>query len=62
MTTKEASVTNARYTNTDVLWSRPKGLLYGNFVGSGGAQKANLFPDLSPTYFVANIHWEGTLL
>jgi hypothetical protein len=61
MTMKEALVTNARYTNTDVIWSRPKGLLYGNFVGSGAAQKANLFPDLSSTYFVFNIDWEGNL-
>lgn len=61
MTIEEARITNGRYINKDVIWSRPKGLLYGNFVGSGSAQKANLYPDLSTTYFVSNIHWEGNL-
>jgi hypothetical protein len=30
-------------------------------VGAGPAEKANLYPDLSATYFVINIHWEGNL-
>ena len=52
-----AIITNRRYTknNQDVVWSRPKGLLYGNMPGSGPDQKANLYPDESATYFVANI-------
>jgi len=55
MTKQEALITNQRYKNEHVLWGRPKGILYGNFVGSGDEQKANLFPDKSATYNVINI-------
>lgn len=55
MTLREARITNDRYKNEDVIWGRPKGLLYGNLVGSGLEQKANLYPDKSSSYFVSNI-------
>nr|QBK85777.1 MAG: hypothetical protein LCMAC101_03720 [Marseillevirus LCMAC101] len=55
MSEQEAWITNERYTNEKVIWSEPKGLLYGDFVGAKPAQKANLFPDKSATYFVINI-------
>lgn len=61
MTDQEAVITNDRYTNEHVIWGRPKGILYGNIVGAGDEQKANLFPDKSATYNVFNIHWEGNL-
>lgn len=51
----EALTTNERYTNENVIWGRPKGLIYGNLVGAGVEQKANLYPDKSATYFVANV-------
>lgn len=55
MTDDEARVTFARYTNEHVVWGRCKGLKYGNMLGAGPEQKANLYPDKSSTYFVANI-------
>ncbi len=55
MTRRCAYITNRRYTNNHVIWGRPKGLLYGNIPGSSSEQKANLYPDKSATYFVANI-------
>jgi hypothetical protein len=55
MTQEEARITNERYQNEDVVWCRPKGLLYGNFAGASPPQQANLYPDKSATYFVANI-------
>jgi hypothetical protein len=55
MSHQEAYITNKRYTNENVIWSAPKGILYGNFVGAKPAQKANLFPDKAATYFVINI-------
>jgi hypothetical protein len=55
MSEQEAYITNERYTNENVIWSEPKGLLYGNLVGAKPAQKANLFPDKASTYFVINI-------
>ncbi len=55
MSEPEAPITNARYTNKKVIWGRPKGLIYGNLVGADAEQKANLYPDKSATYFVANI-------
>lgn len=55
MTNREAQITNARYMNRDVVWGRPKGILYGNIPGAGEEQKANLYPDKSATYNVANI-------
>jgi len=61
MTHQEAIITNDRYKNEYVIWGRPKGLLYGNIVGAGPEQKANLYPDKSATYFDFNIHWEGNL-
>jgi len=62
MSMEEARTTFERYLNKDVLWSRPKCLLCGNFAGAGPAEKANLYPDRSATYFVINIHWEGNLI
>ena len=61
MSIQEARITFERYTNEDVIWSRPKCLLCGNFVGASPAEQPNLFPDRSATYFVFNIHWEGNL-
>ena len=61
MTTQEAWITFERYMNEDVIWSRPKCLLCGNFVGASPAENPNLYPDRSSTYFVFNIHWEGNL-
>lgn len=61
MTHQEALITNNRYKNKYVIWGRPKGLLYGNIVGSGEEQKANLYPDRSATYNVFNIQWKGNL-
>lgn len=55
MTQLEAEVTFNRYKNTDVIWSPPKGILYGNIPGATNAQKANLYPDGASTYFVADI-------
>jgi hypothetical protein len=55
MTEWEARITNDRYANEELIWGRPKGLLYGNLPGAGDEQKANLYPDKSCTYFVANI-------
>jgi hypothetical protein len=55
MSEDEAYITNKRYTNENVIWSEPKGILYGNLVGAKPAQKANLFPDKAATYFVVNI-------
>eukprot|EP00008_Paramoeba_atlantica_P013321 CAMPEP_0201482696 /NCGR_PEP_ID=MMETSP0151_2-20130828/6957_1 /ASSEMBLY_ACC=CAM_ASM_000257 /TAXON_ID=200890 /ORGANISM="Paramoeba atlantica, Strain 621/1 / CCAP 1560/9" /LENGTH=453 /DNA_ID=CAMNT_0047865507 /DNA_START=227 /DNA_END=1588 /DNA_ORIENTATION=- len=54
MSEQEALVTNERYLNHDVVWGRPKGLLYGNFPGTAVEQKANLYPDMAATYNVAN--------
>lgn len=54
----QAVVTNQRYKNEDVLWSRPKCLYCGDLVGSDIAQKPNLYPDETSTYFVANIKLE----
>ena len=55
MSKREAIITNHRYKNEHVIWGRPKGLLYGNLPGAGDEQKANLYPDRSCTYYVANI-------
>ena len=55
MSQLEANVTFYRYMDNDIIWSRPKGLLYGNIPGAVKAQRANLYPDKSATYFVANI-------
>lgn len=54
----QANVTNARYKNYDVPWGRPKCLYCGDLVGSGIEQKPNLYPDITSTYFVANIKLE----
>lgn len=63
MSDREAYVTNYRYQNWDVIWGRPKGLLYGNIPGAGEEQKANLYPDKSATYNVANVRLpEGSYL
>ena len=61
MTHQEAIITNNRYQNQYTIWGRPKGLLYGNIVGAGEEQKANLYPDRSATYNVFNIQWKGKL-
>jgi len=55
MSMQEAIVTNKRYMNSDVIWGRPKGRLYGNLPGAGIEQKANDFPDGAATYNVADI-------
>ncbi len=55
MTSLEANITFNRYINNDVIWSSPKGLLYGNITGATNAQRANLYPDGAATYFVADI-------
>lgn len=48
-------ITNSRYKNRHIIWGRPKGLYYGDLPDSGIEQKANLYPDLQSTYFVADI-------
>jgi hypothetical protein len=48
-------VTNRRYKNKFIIWGRPKGLYYGDLIDSAPEQKANLYPDLYSTYFVANV-------
>lgn len=55
MTYEQAWVTNQRYMNDFVIWGRPKCLLCGNLVGAGVEQQANLYPDMTSTYFVSNI-------
>ena len=54
----QAVVTNNRYQNDDVIWGRPKCLFCGDLVGAGPEQKPNLYPDITSTYFVANIKLE----
>lgn len=54
----QANITNERYKNYDVPWGRPKCLYCGDLVGSGAEQKPNLYPDITSTYFVANIKLE----
>mmetsp|Transcript_29405 Transcript_29405/g.45456 ORF Transcript_29405/g.45456 Transcript_29405/m.45456 type:complete len:500 (-) Transcript_29405:97-1596(-) len=55
MSDREAYITNYRYMNWDLIWGRPKGLLFGDIPGAGPEQKANLYPDKAATYNVANI-------
>ncbi len=50
---EEAWITNERYTNDDVIWGRPKGILHGQFAGTHPEQYAALYPDGSSTYFVS---------
>jgi hypothetical protein len=57
MSNREAFITNERYKNWDLIWGRPKGLLFGDFPGAGDEQKANLYPDKSATYNVANVRF-----
>jgi hypothetical protein len=54
----QAIASNDRYQNYDVPWGRPKCLYCGDLAGSGPEQKANLYPDMTSTYFVANIKLE----
>lgn len=55
---EQAIVTNERYPNHEVAWGRPKCRYCGDLVGAGEEQKTNLYPDVTSTYFVANIKLE----
>jgi hypothetical protein len=64
-TDKQAKVTNNRYQNEKSLFSAPKGIKVSLLPGPKQAQKPNLIPDPSSSYFVIKVKmkqgWKLTL-
>jgi hypothetical protein len=55
MTYQEVYITNERYKNDFVIWGKVKCLLCGNLFDASLEQFANLYPDSTSFYYVANI-------